>query len=42
METSVGKRSKDLYYAVKKKMGFVEDVVVIVRRVKKIKKKMGK
>ena len=42
MDTPVGKRSKSLYHAIKKKMGLVEDVVVIVRRVKKIKKKMGK
>ena len=42
MDTPVGKRSKSLYHALKKKMGLVEDVVVIVRRVKKIKKKMGK
>ena len=42
MATTVGKRSKELYYTVKKKLGFVEDVVVIVRRVKKIKKTVGK
>ena len=42
MSTTVGKRSKELYHLVKKKLGFVEDVVVIVRRVKKIKKTVGK
>ena len=42
MATTVGKRSKELYHAVKKKLGLEEDVVVIVRRVKKIKKSVGK
>ena len=42
LDTPVIKRGKALYLFMKKKMGFVEDVVVIVRRVKKMKKAVGK
>jgi hypothetical protein len=42
MGTTVGKWTKSSYIYVKKKMGFVDDVVVIVRRVKKVKKAVGK